>query len=220
MKKRRAASMILALAMVLTVLPLQAFAAETEAVTIIKYAKQDVDDSGAKLNIQNIKTVPSGTVKNLKSSDTSIATVTTKKIDNVTYIYAKAKRAGTTTVSYKCNGQKYKIKVTVRKYVNPVKSIKIGSKTIKSSKFANTANYTLKYSKFKNQTSKVTINLKSGWTLDPIYYYFYYQKGWSKSDMIANKGKVTIAGGKGAAIFFWAVNDSTGQRESIYLFFK
>ena len=77
----------------------------------------------------------SSKVSGLKSSNKAVVTV---KLSESTYgtsqtyytILAVPKKAGTVTVSFKCQGKTYKIKVTVKKYVNPVKSVKIGATTV------------------------------------------------------------------------------------------
>ena len=63
----------------------------------------------------------SSKVSGLKSSNKAVVTV---KLSKSTYgtsqtyytILAVPKKAGTATVSFKCQGKKYKIKVTVKKY--------------------------------------------------------------------------------------------------------
>ena len=82
----------------------------------------------------------SSKVSRLKSSNKAVVTV---KLSKSTYgtsqtyytILAVPKKAGIATVSFKCQGKTYKIKVTVKKYVNPVKSVKIGATTVPGSRF-------------------------------------------------------------------------------------
>ena len=43
----------------------------------------------------------------------------------------------------------------------------------------------------------------------------YMQKGWMRSESVANGSKIPVAGGKGFRIMFTAVNSKTGIKERI-----
>lgn len=97
-------------------------------------------------------------IKNLKSSNKNIRV---EKRDGylVAYFGDKAQK---TTITCTVKGVKLKTTLTVKKYSNPAKSIKIG-KTNLTSKFNNT-NYVKKNGKnYKNQT--LSVQLKSGWKI-------------------------------------------------------
>ena len=106
----------------------------------------------------------SSKVSGLKSSNKAVVTV---KLSKSTYgtsqtyytILAVPKKAGTATVSFKCQGKTYKIKVTVKKYVNPVKSVKIGATTVPGSRFKSSSETSLSYAKFAGKKVKTTVTL-------------------------------------------------------------
>ena len=147
----------------------------------------------------------SSKVSGLKSSNKAVVTV---KLSESTYgtsqtyytILAVPKKAGTATVSFKCQGKTYKIKVTVKKYVNPVKSVKIGATTVPGSRFKSSSETGLSYAKFAGKKVKTTVTLA---------------KGWMRSESVANGSKIPVAGGKGFRIMFTAVNSKTGIKERI-----
>ena len=171
------------------------------------------------------------------SSKSSNKAVVTVKLSKSTYgtsqtyytILAVPKKAGTATVSFKCQGKTYKIKVTVKKYMNPVKSVKIGATTVPGSRFKSSSETSLSYAKFAGKKVKTTVTLAKGWKLDKLYIYSgnnpangsmkpaieYLQKGWMRSESVTNGSKIPVAGGKGFRIMFTAVNSKTGIKERI-----
>ena len=70
-----------------------------------------------------------------KSSKTSVVSLISRKVymltqtnpDSFSAYFMKAKKTGSAVVSYKKGKDTYKQKVTVKKYVNPLSSFKIGS---------------------------------------------------------------------------------------------
>ena len=181
----------------------------------------------------------SSKVSGLKSSNKAVVTA---KLSKSTYgtsqtyytILAVPKKAGTATVSFKCQGKTYKIKVTVKKYVNPVKSVKIGATTVSGSRFKSSSETSLSYAKFAEKKVKTTVTLAKGWKLGELYIYSgnnpangsmkpaieYMQKGWMRSESVANGGKIPVAGGKGFRIMFTAVNSKIGIREYMTIMLK
>lgn len=153
-----------------------------------------------------------------KSDNSRVATVKAKKLDGNWYIYATLKKPGTTNVTVKVNGKSYKTKLIVKKYVNPVSSIKVGKTIIKGSRFNKKTVYNLKYSKFANKKSTITVRLKKGWKLK--WDVEYVKKGWQKNSNIKNGAALKIDGGKGFFISFTAQNTKTGQEEYVVVFFK
>lgn len=118
-------------------------------------------------------------IKNLKSSNKNIRV---EKRDGylVAYFGDKAQK---TTITCTVKGVKLKTTLTVKKYTNPAKSIKIGKTNI-TSKFKDT-NYARKNGKtYKNQT--LNIQLKSGWT---IKYVAVYNDGKTKQYSNINSAK-------------------------------
>ena len=79
-----------------------------------------------------------------------------------------------------------------------------------------------------------TVTLAKGWELQKLYIYSgnnpangsmkpaveYLQKGWMRSESVANGGKIPVAGGKGFRIMFTAVNSKTGIREYMTIMLK
>lgn len=91
-----------------------------------------------------------GTVKILKSSNPSVAKLL-KNETNITgtkstSLFVKPKKAGNTTVSLKSKSKTYQVKVKIKKYQNPLSSVKIGNKSLKMSKLKKSSNYILDYS--------------------------------------------------------------------------
>ena len=96
---------------------------------------------------------------------------TTSKQTNVSAdIFAIAKKAGTTTVSYQIGSKTYQTKVTVKNYVNPLSSLKISG--VNSGKnIATQANKTDQVACKLKKTVKnatVTVKAKSGWKISYI----------------------------------------------------
>lgn len=85
-----------------------------------------------------------------------------------TSAYLKAPKAGTTTITYKIGKQKYIQKVTIKKYANPFKSLKINNLNL-ASKFKSKSNYTLSYNKYRGKTLKLQYSAKKGWALNIHY---------------------------------------------------
>lgn len=178
----------------------------------------------------------SSKVSGLKSSNKAVVTVKLylRHFTDILYDSGSPKKAGTATVSFKCQGKTYKIKVTVKKYVNPVKSVKIGATTVSGSKFKSSSETSLSYAKFAGKKVKTTVTLAKGWKLGELYIYSgnnpangsmkpaieYLQKGWMRSESVANGGKIPVAGGKGFRIMFTAVNSKTGIREYMTIMLK
>lgn len=86
-------------------------------------------------------------------------------------IELKLKKPGTTTVSYKIGSKTYKTKITVAKYINPLKSVKItkvkSGKNIANKLIKSSTASAIKLSKtIKN--SKLTLQAKSGWKIASV----------------------------------------------------
>ena len=134
-------------------------------------------------------------------------------------VFAYPKKVGKTLVTVKAGNITRKCAVTVKEYVNPVASVKVGNTTISGKKFDTNPYRVISYSKFTNKKAKVTFNLKKGWSFqyDAISY---FQKTWQKSEDVKNGSIVPIKGGSGYKIMTAVVNDKTGQVEHLLLWFK
>lgn len=203
--------------------------------TITLYNKKDlyVGTGKSKMNEQLLHRVYiNAKVTNLKSSNNAVLTV--KKYESAaknmiyTHIYANAKKAGTSTVSFKVNNKTYKTKVTVKKYINPISYIKVGNTKISGSRFNSTANYNLKYAKYAGKKTKITIKLAKGWD----FYYHDYTENGEKGSMtvystakaypksLTNGKTIKIKGTKGYTFHITVVQKSTGRTEDISVILK
>lgn len=208
---------IIALTVLFTTLPIQAAEPDLyvpSKTTITIYPSKDTNMRGINKNKQYLCSVP----KKATSLKTTNKTVVVLKQEAGYTIYLIPKKAGTATVSFKYNGKTYKTQVSVKKYVNPITSVKIGSITIAGSKFKSSSNLTLNYAKFANKKVKTTVKLAKGWKLN--YGLDYLQNSWMRSEMVKNGGVIPVKGGKGFQIIFSATNTKTGQEETFYLIFK
>ena len=134
-------------------------------------------------------------------------------------VFAYPKKVGKTLVTVKAGNITRKCALTVKEYVNPVASVKVGNTTISGKKFDTNPYRVISYSKFANKKAKVTFNLKKGWSFqyDAISY---FQKTWQKSEDVKNGSIVPIKGGSGYKIMTAVANDKTGQVEHLLLWFK
>ena len=131
-------------------------------------------------------------VKNLKSSTPSVVSVKrerkrTGKDESdygkyVTRLYFIARKPGSTTVSFQVGSKTYRVKVRVRKYQNPVSSVKIGNTKIAGNKFnfqsngTKTAIITASLSKYRNKNVKISVTPVKGWKVS----YFDFYNDWVK----------------------------------------
>ena len=142
--------------------------------TLLDFSPETLDDKEARDSVAGFGQATK--VAGLKSSNKAVVTA---KLSKSTYgtsqtyytIQAVPKKAGTATVSFKCQGKTYKIKVTVKKYVNPVKSVKIGATTVSGSRFKSSSETSLSYAKFAEKKVKTTVTLAKGWKLGELYIY-------------------------------------------------
>lgn len=209
----------------LSLVPVSAQVYVPKSVTVTLYSAKDknlgytLSTSTDTTKNSNYLVSVDGKISSLKSGNTSIATVSTKKFDGVdaTFIYVKGRKAGTTYVSFKQGSKTYKTKVIVKKHTCPVSYITVGSKKLAASKFKTYSNCTLKYADYLNKKTKITVKPASGWILTGIEY---AKKGWMKSEMIKNGGYVKPAGGKGYTIIAYLYNEKTDQSETINIFLK
>ena len=117
-----------------------------------------------KVNVPIFNCTKATQIKNLKSSNTSIAKVKAKPGSVDVYYY---KKAGTVTISCKVGSKKISTKVTVKKYSSPIKQMKIGSTDVTSKFKGCFEDYWYHTKSFKNQ--KVTLKAKSGWQIYSVF---------------------------------------------------
>lgn len=228
---RKWISVLLAFCMLVSMIvvtPVVTWARELpETVTLVAYPEQDyqffnrISTKASELKTSNKSVV---SIKQIKQKDTSFGKY---------YLYLKAKKPGTAVVSVKLKGKTYKTKVIVKKYVNPVQSVKIGSTSVSGSKFNSASVVNLSYGKFANKKVKTTVVLKKGWKLDDYYYwdskqqkgsmlpgFEYFSKGEQEGRTVINGHKIPVKGGKGFEILITAVNEKSGMTEYVSLVFK
>lgn len=84
------------------------------------------------------------------------------------YIGLQLKKNGTSTISFKIGSKTYQSKITVKSYVNPLKTVTItgvnGGKNVASKLNKSAYNYDLKLTK-TTKNAEVTVKPKSGWKI-------------------------------------------------------
>ena len=137
--------------------------------------------------------VRSDKVLELKSSKPSVVSVKKMPFRDDYTITMKAKKTGTSIVSFKVkrkNGKTYsfKSKVTVHNYTNPLSVCKFGKKDYKKSFDKKTM---VPVAKGYPKKAKVSITAKKGYKIDAIYY---SEHGTGKQRKIKNGSTVTMDG--------------------------
>ena len=137
--------------------------------------------------------VRSDKVLELKSSKPSVVSVKKMPFRDDYTITMKAKKTGTSIVSFKVkrkNGKTYsfKSKVTVHNYTNPLSVCKFGKKDYKKSFDKKTM---VPVAKGYPQKAKVCVTAKKGYKIDAIYY---SEHGTGKQRKIKNGSTVTMDG--------------------------
>lgn len=209
---KKAASLLLAVLILITALPVMAKASDTD-ISISPKTTLTLHTAKTLKRKQNYrKDYAVGWVGNHKAKATSskpkIATV--KITDG--FVMVTPKKAGKTTLTITVDKKKYTCKLTVSKYTNPISSVKIGKTTIAGKKFNKQAYATLKYSKFAKKNTAVKFKLKKGWKITGIYY---AQKNWEDAPEITAKKSALVQGGAGFCFFCSAYNSKLGKGEWI-----
>ena len=145
-------------------------------------------------NIQLEGVSKTSAITKLKSSKKSVATVSKFVHEGTAYVAVEPKKPGTAKITFNVKYGKKTIKakttVIVRKYENPLKTFKIGSKNY-ASKFNKSGHVTLEKKKLKG---KLNVKLKSGYELVEIAVYSW--KDGSGYKNYKNNKSVTVASGK------------------------
>ena len=160
-----------------------------------------VNNPTKKDKITNIKVADKKILKAYRHSDTKYE------------ICLVPKKAGTTKVTFKYGKKTFSMKVTVQKWVNPCKTLKLGNKNY-ASKFKNDQYYW--FSK-PSKTKKVKLSVKAnkGWTLKSIT----YNNGSSPSyKKIKNNSTIKLPSNKNTYISVLFCNKKTGELVHISLF--
>lgn len=191
MKKTVKRLLVLFLALTFIVTDLVAAPVITQAAGALKYQKTVTLMKGDQVGYGIINSVRSDKVLGLKSSNTSVVTVKKEPFLDDHTITMTAKKAGTSTVSFKVkrkNGKTYSFtsKVTVYNYTNPLSVCKFGKK-----------DYTKSYNKKTTvpiaagypKKAKVCIVAKKGYKIEGIYY---SEHGTGKQRKIKNGSTVTL----------------------------
>ncbi len=107
-------------------------------------------------------------ITNIKISDKKIASFSayTKQDSdgNTNYIIVvTTKKTGKAKLSYQTDGKTYIVPITVKPYVSPVSSLKLGSVNL-TSQFKKSNIVVLPFNKYKGKTLKLTLKNSKGWS--------------------------------------------------------
>ena len=167
-------------------------------------------DSGYR-QYQSLK-YPNKSITKASSSNKKVATVRANHYGDHYTLGVTIKKTGTTKITYYFGGQKKTVKYTVKKYTNPVKTFKVGSKNY-ASLFAPKAlkwgsEYAMGLSTAKSFSGKVNIKAAKGWKINKIWYY----KNNKKLTFIKNGKKVS------KTIYVYVSLKRGKQKEILYLY--
>ena len=207
---------LLALFLVLTfiVTDLVAAPVTTQAAGTLRFQKTITLMKGDQVGYGIINSVRSDKVLGLKSSNTSVVAVKKESFPDDYGITMTAKKAGTSTISFKVkrkNGKTYSFtsKVKVYNYANPLSVCKFGKKDYTKSYNKKTMVPTAKgYSK----KAKVCIGAKKGYKITAIYY---SEHGTGIQRKIKNGSTVTLDGSHYLQIMY--KNTSKNYVSAVYL---
>ena len=157
-------------------------------------------------------TTKASQIKNLKSSNKSMKVSAHAAASG--YIRVEYSKPGKTTITFTAKGKKLRTTFTVKKYANPVATLKIGSKNY-TSKF-NKSKYTYTSKKISKQT--LNIKAKKGWTIKNVYVYNSKGKLYNVNKSKFSK-KVTL-NKKYGDIMVTMYQKSTGLTENISITYR
>ena len=163
-------------------------------------------------NIQLFGVSGTSAVTKLKSSNKSVAKVSKFTYDDDVYVSIKPIKPGTAKVTFNVKHEgktiKAKVNVIVRKYVNPLKSFKIGS-TNYTSKFKKTGHISVK----KALKGKLKIKLKAGYVISEINVYSWSGGG----NMKSVKNNKTVKVPKGSTLSLQVRRKNALDEEPMFL---
>ena len=156
--------------------------------------------------------VTNAKITGLKNSNSKVIEVTASEDDMYPHVEIKLVGEGTTKISFQYAGKTLTQKITVRKYKNPCKLLKIG-KTNYAKCFNKSGHYNHN-KRTKNVTGKITIKPKKGWKLKKIEVFNIYD-GVKK---VKNNSKVTLSiKGTGTGLYAYFKNAKTGVVQRLEL---
>lgn len=117
--------------------------------------------------------------------------------DGYYYYHFFPKKTGKTTITTKSKYDNSKRIFTIRKYENPVSSIKIKNTTVKGNKFNKTDRIYLSYDKYVKQKNPLAITPKKGWEVSDIRTLNKSGKKVYQTFSPYDKNKIKPTGGKG-----------------------
>ena len=193
MKKAVKRLLVLFLALTFIVTDLAVAPVTAQAAGTLKFHKSIALMKGDEIGHVIRNSVRSDKVLELKSSKPSVVSVKKMPFRDDYTITMKAKKTGTSIVSFKVkrkNGKTYsfKSKVTVHNYTNPLSVCKFGKKDYKKSFDKKTM---VPVAKGYPKKAKVSITAKKGYKIDAIYY---SEHGTGKQRKIKNGSTVTMDG--------------------------
>lgn len=185
--------------------------------TVTLYSAKDRYWAGKTKQIKNKNAlcVVKGKVTKLKSRNRAVAELLTSTSRGYTTIYVKPKKAGTTVVSFKQGNKTYKTKITVKKYVNPVQQVKIGTTVQNGAKLASSSILKVSCGKNLGKRTPVSVSLSSGWSLSSMTY---TQKGAQVGASMKNGDSILLQ--KGLVVNATVKNKALKQTEEITIRFK
>lgn len=148
------------------------------------------------------------------SSNSKVASLKKNKNGRITEYLVRTKKTGRATLSFRAKNvgdEEYvdkTIEVTSKKYVNPVKTMKIGKKN-----YASRFKVRPAYYQGKKISGKVSVKPGKGWKVSSIWFYDYSKK---KDKLIKNGRKITL--GKGDSLFVWLNRKGTDINEWVQVY--
>lgn len=156
--------------------------------------------------------VTNAKITGLKNSNSKVIEVTASEDASYPHLEIKLVGEGTTKISFQYAGKTLTQKITVRKYKNPCKLLKIG-KTNYAKCFNKSGHYNHN-KRTKNVTGKITIKPKKGWKLKKIEVFNIFD-GVKK---VKNNSKVTLSiKGTGTGLYAYFKNTKTGVVQRLEL---
>ncbi len=155
-------------------------------------------------------------ISDANSSNTSVATTWVDSYDigdgkTIYVLKVQIKKTGKTKITYTFAGKKHTVTYIVKKYTNPLKSLKVGKKNYASlmnpKAIAHGGDTASAASLNDPFTGKITIKLKKGWKIKKCWYYKPYNGG-----MKYFKNGAAIP--KWNTLYIWVKNGS--QNETLY----
>lgn len=108
--------------------------------------------------------VPTGKVTKIKVADKAILGAGRKTSGGKHYLVLRAKKAGTTKLSFVYQGKSHTVTIVNKKYTNPCKKIALDSANI-TKKFNDRQDIIVK----RTAKRKITVVPKAGWKIEAIY---------------------------------------------------